>query len=392
MIVGEIAKHFLRLASQYPVILLTGPRQAGKTTLCKHLFPSYNYVNLEDLEQRHYANSDPKGFLKQFSYGVILDEIQRTPDLPSYIQVIVDEQDRAGMFILTSSQDFAVIDNTNQSLAGRVAILKLLPLSMREIYQQDEQKSLAIDNIMYKGFYPRIHDKKLNPSEALSYYVTTYVERDIRSLMNIRNISSFEKFIKVCAVHTGQLINYSKLADDIGVNQGTIKEWLNLLKASYIVYELKPHYNNLKKRLVKSRKLYFYDVGLACYLLGITTVEHLMSHPLRGQLFENMIISEILKYRFNQAKDNNLYFFRDNSGNEVDLLLDYGQYLVAIEIKSSATFTKHHFKGLNFYQKLNAANIVAQALIYSGNKTMQYHNQLVVPYSDLESVFTMLPS
>lgn len=377
-----------RLAKQYPVVTLTGPRQSGKTTLCRMLFNSYDYRSLEDLSTREFALSDPRAFLAQFKNGVVLDEIQRAPDLVSYIQTIVDEQQKAGEFILTGSQQFEVTNTVNQSLAGRTALLKLLPLAYSELYS--EKPNLA--ELLYSGFYPRIHDKNLNPTEALGFYLNTYVERDLRSLLNIKNLSTFERFLKICATQIGQLTNYSRLANDCGVTVNTIKEWLSLLEASYIIFQLQPHFENFRKRLTKSSKLYFCDVGLACYLLGISDVSHVQTHPLRGELFENFVVCEFLKNRFNHAKSNNLYFFRDHVGNEVDLLLDYGQALVSVEIKSGATLSSDYFKGLKYYKELSGKKNIRSYVVYAGAESMQYHDAMVYSYDKLPTLFDELNS
>lgn len=390
MIHRKITDNLIRLASQYPAITMTGPRQAGKTTLCRMAFPNHKYVNLEDLTVREYAQNDPRGFLSQFSDGVILDEIQRTPDLPSYLQVMIDKNNRPGQFILTGSQQFEITNNINQSLSGRTAILKLLPFSYPEIYTSNTQISLA--EIIYHGFYPRIYQQNLNPTEALSFYLLTYVERDLRSLMNIKDLALFERFLKLCASNIGQLLNYSSLANDCGINQNTVKAWLSILQASFIIYEIQPHFQNFRKRLTKSSKLYFYDVGLASYLLGITKAENIMEHPLRGALFENFIVSEFLKNRFNNVQNSNLYFFRDHVGNEVDLILDYADKLISVEIKSGQTIQNDLFKGLNFYSAINPSQNSAKYLVYAGDENYTRQNIQIFSYRDLAKLFSTLPA
>jgi len=368
---------------------MTGPRQSGKTTICKSVFPDYAYANLENLDIRNYAASDPKSFLGQFKNGVILDEIQRVPELTSYIQVIVDEHNKKGQFILTGSQQFEVTHAINQSLAGRTAILKLLPFSFNELY--DHKKLVSLSDILYSGFYPRIHDQKLIPTEALSFYLNTYVERDLRSLMHIENLAVFERFLHICATQIGQLLNYSRLANDCGINQNTVKSWLSLLKANYIIYEIQPHHKNFRKRLTKSSKLYFYDIGLVSYLLGIKKPEHIDSHPLRGALFENFIVSEFIKNCYNNVQDKNLYFFRDHVGNEVDLILDYGTELVSVEIKASKTVNNDFLKGLNFYKDLSKNQNTKRYLIYTGEEDYDFHNIKVFSYKSIGKLFMDLP-
>lgn len=377
-----------RLATQYPVITLTGPRQSGKTTLCRTVFNSYDYVSLEDLSQRSFAIDDPRGFLGQFKQNIILDEIQRTPDLLSYIQGIVDKNQQPGQFILTGSQQFEVSNAINQSLAGRTAVLKLLPFSYTELYPTGTKPEVM--NVLYQGFYPRIYDKNLNPTEALSFYLNTYVERDLLSLINLKNLSLFEKFLRICATQIGRLTNYSRLANDCGVTQNTIKEWLSILETSYIIFQIQPHFENFRKRLTKSSKLYFYDVGLASYLLGITDPLHVQSNPLRGELFENFIVCEFLKNRFNHVKNNNLYFFRDQAGNEVDLILDYGAELISVEIKAGSTISRDYFKGIQFYQQLSEEKNRKRIIVYGGEKSMLYHDTEVYSYIDLQKLFANL--
>ncbi|HEX4045905.1 MAG TPA: ATP-binding protein [Gammaproteobacteria bacterium] len=383
-----LSPYLIRLAGQYPVITLTGPRQSGKTTLCKSLFNTYDYISLEDLSIRNLATNDPHGFLAQFKQGVILDEIQRAPDLMSYIQGIVDDKQTPGQFILTGSQQFEVMQAINQSLAGRTAVLRLLPFAYGELYPQGTMPDIA--NLLYQGFYPRIYDRQLNPTEALSFYLSTYVERDIRSLINIKNLSLFERFLKLCATQIGRLTNYSRLANDCGITQNTVKEWLSILEASYILFQLQPHFENYRKRLTKSSKLYFYDVGLAAYLLNITDPIHVQNSPMRGELFENFIVSEFLKNRYNHVKDNNLYFFRDHVGNEVDLILDYGSTLVSIEIKAGSTISNDYFKGIHYYQQLSGEKNIKKMVVYAGKQSIRHKDIDVYSYSDLEKLFAEL--
>lgn len=385
MIKRLLATALIRLAKQYPVLTLTGPRQSGKTTLCRSVFNNYNYVSLEDLSIRNFAIEDPKGFLAQFKNGVILDEIQRTPDLLSYIQGIVDEKPSPGRFILTGSQQFEVTKTINQSLAGRTAILRLLPFAYSELYPSPIKPEL--NHVLYQGFYPRIEDQHLNPTEALSFYLSTYIERDLRNLMNIKNLSLFERFLKLCATQIGRLTNYSRLANDCGVTQNTVKEWLSILEASYIIYQIQPHFENFRKRLTKSSKLYFYDVGLAAYLLGITDPIHIQHSPLRGELFENFIVSEFLKNRYNHVKNNNLYFYRDHTGNEIDLILDEGPALVSVEIKAGSTISSNYFKGLQHYQQLSGKKNSKRILVYGGEETLHYRDTTAYSYLNLADLF-----
>lgn len=380
--------HLLRLAKQYPVVTMTGPRQSGKTTLCQTVFPGFGYSNLEDLSAREFATDDPKGYLAQFPNGAILDEIQRAPNLPSYIQGIVDETNNPGQFILTGSQQFEVTNAINQSLAGRTAIVKLLPLAYQELYNQSSSKDLA--EVIYSGFYPRIFNNNLNPSEAMAFYLATYVERDIRTLINIKNLAVFERFLKVCATQIGQLLNYTTIANDCGIDINTVKSWLSVLEASYIIFRVQPHYKHFRKRLTKSSKLYFYDIGLVSYLLGITKPEHVTSHPQKGLLFENFIICEFIKNCYNNVKDNNIYFFRDHVGNEIDMILDYGNQFYSVEIKSAKTISNDFFKGLNFYKELAGKTNQRQFIVYAGEESYKMKGVEIYSYKDLANLFSEL--
>jgi len=341
---------------------------------------------MENLDIRRFAQNDPNAFLKQFPHGAILDEIQRAPDLLSYIQTIVDEKKHAeGMFILTGSRQFELMSSINQSLAGRTAITRLLPFSLSEIYSK-KKKLPPLEKILYTGFYPRIFDKKLNPTETMSFYTTTYLERDVRSVLNIKDLSKFELFLKLCASQTGQILNLSNLGNECGINHNTAKNWLSVLEASYIIFLLKPYHKNFKKRLIKSPKLYFIDTGLAAFLLGIQNPEHLSNHPLKGALFETFIISEFLKARFNKVKTNNLYYFRDSLGNEIDLILDYGDTNVPIEIKSGQTIANDYFKNLRYYSKLRGNKTRKKILIYGGNLSYKEGEMDITGLTDLNNL------
>ena len=369
-----------RLVRQYPVVTVTGPRQSGKTTLCRKLFPEYNYVSLEKPDIRRRAQNDPNGFLEALRGRAIIDEAQRVPELFSYIQVIVDEAQIPSQFILTGSAQFELLEKISQSLAGRTALLKLLPFSFGEIYKSDD--TISIDDVLFKGFYPRIFDQELNPSEALSYYCSTYIERDLRSIINIKDLSRFETFIRLCSGRTGQILNFNALANEAGINHNTASSWISVLEASYLVFRLKPHYNNLNKRLVKAPKLYFIDCGLACNLLDIQNPEHLANHPLRGSLFETLIVSEILKQQLNRSLRPNLYYWRDNVGHEIDLILDFGTTVLPIEIKSGKTITSDFFKNLDYYRKLNSSSAKA-LLIYGGDESYIEKNTWILSYKKI---------
>ena len=358
-IMGEQLK---RLDLQYPIVTITGPRQSGKTTLCKMVFPERAYVSLENPDHRRLAESDPRGFFATYLESTIIDEIQRVPALFSYIQEIVDNRQSPGQFILTGSSQFELMESITQSLAGRTALLKLLPFSYDEAYPNSAP---AINHMMFRGFFPRIHDKELNPYEAYAFYLETYIERDVRSLLNIKDHSTFELFIRLSAGRTGQILNMTSLSTEVGVSVHTIKSWLSVLETSFIVYIMQPHHANFRKRLVKSPKLYFMDTGLVCYLLGITNPVQLATHPLRGAIFETFVVTELLKQSFNRVRRPNIYFFRDNTGHEIDVLIDRGLTVQPVEIKSGATIRTDFFRGLEFYKALNP-NAERGVLVYAG--------------------------
>lgn len=384
MIARSISEKALQYATQYPVVTLTGPRQSGKTTLSKALFPNKPYVSLEDIENRNQASQDPKGFLSRYPNGAIIDEIQRVPGLFSYIQTIVDEKNTEGLFILTGSQQFEMIESLTQSLAGRTALIKLLPFSYDEIYSTLPPSDLF--SLLYTGFYPRIFDKKLNPTEALSFYVSTYLERDVRKIINIKDLSLFENFLKLLAGRSGQILNMNTLGDDCGLSHNTIKSWISVLEASYIIKKVSPYYRNLNKRLIKASKIHFLDSGLLCYLLGITEPQQLISHPLRGSIFESYVVSEIFKYHYHHGIPDNIYFFRDYQGHEVDILIERANSIDLIEIKSSATFQENHLKGLKYFEKLYNSEI-KKSLVYGGEENYKYKDTNVVSWRNISSLF-----
>ena len=374
------------LAGKYPVVTITGPRQSGKTTLCRKVFPDKPYANLESPDIRQFAIDDPRGFLAQYPDGAVLDEIQRTPDLVSYIQPMVDDTLRDGLFILTGSQQFEVSHAINQSLAGRTALLKLLPFTMAEL--QTAEPLPPIDHLILHGFYPRIWDKQLDPVQALGDYFETYIQRDLRQLTNIKDLHLFQRFVRLCAGRCGQLLNLNSLANDAGVSHTTARNWISILEASYIIFLLQPYHGNLSKRLIKSPKLYFYDVGLTAYLLGIENPGQVSRDPLRGNLFENMVVAEAVKYRFNQGKKSNLHFYRDSQGNEVDLVCVTGNDLFPIEIKAGMTLTKDYFKGLNHIAKIFPENLPnGSGLVYAGDKKQHRTDVTIVPAHQVNELF-----
>ena len=388
MIERTIAPILTRLSAQYPVLTITGPRQSGKTTLCRAAFPEKRYVNLESPDTRQFALNDPRGFLAQFPDGAILDEIQRAPHLLSYIQPIVDERNTPAQYILTGSQQFEVADTVNQSLAGRTALLKLLPLSISEL--KSAYPIPSIDRLLLTGFYPRIHDQGLDPTQALGDYFETYVERDIRQLLAIKDLNLFEKFVKLCAGRIGQVLNLQSLGNDVGISHTTARSWLTLLEASYVIFVLQPWHNNFSKRQIKSPKLYFYDVGLASYLLGLEKELHVSRDPLRGNLFENLVVIEALKYRFNRGKRNNLHFYRDAKGNEVDLLVDIGPHVFPLEIKAGATISEDYFKGLRSFAGNGAPLPLGTGLVYGGEEMQSRSGIRIYPATGIHELLDSL--
>jgi uncharacterized protein len=398
MLNRTLDKKLKEAAKQYPVVTLTGPRQSGKTTLVKMAFPDYEYLSLEEPDNRAFALEDPRGFLSQFPEKVILDEIQRAPELFSYIQTIVDTKDISGQFILTGSQNFLLLQKVSQSLAGRCAVLHLLPFSLSELRQRrplsidtigrqlpGKNRSLneELSSVLFKGFYPRIHDKGLNPVYWLGNYFQTYIERDVRDVVNVGDLETFSRFVRLCAGRNGQLLNLSSLANDCGITHTTSKRWISILEASFIVFILRPHYKNFSKRLIKSPKLYFLDTGLLSYLLRVRSAEDLRIHAQYGSIFESYVISELLKNYMNRGEEHAIYFWRDSTGNEIDILIDEGENLTPLEIKAGQTVAADFFKGIRFWKKLS--NIIKQpsALVYRGDNSFIRSDTYVYAWSVL---------
>lgn len=338
MIPRDLADRVLLAASSFPAVTITGPRQSGKSTLCRALFPDHPYINLELPDQRRFAAEDPRAFLGQLPEGAVLDEIQRVPDLPSYLQVLIDDDPRHGRWILTGSENFALIESVGQSLAGRSAVLNLLPLTWPEIGRFDASAT-SLNEALLAGAYPRVFERNIAPADWFSAYVASYVERDVRRLANIGDLTTFQRFLALCAGRTGQLLNYSGLASDCGISQPTAKAWFSVLEASFIAFRLPAWSGNVRKRLIKMPKLHFYDAGLACWLLGIRDVQQLRTHPLRGAIFETWVVSEVAKHRANAGERAGLYFYRDHNGVEADLLIDGPEGLTIVEAKAGHTVT-----------------------------------------------------
>ncbi len=366
MISRIIEEKIKYLAAKYPVVTLTGTRQCGKSTLLKSAFPEYRYVSLEDLDLRTMAKDDPRGFLMNFGSKIIIDEAQYVPELFSYIQTFVDSENKVGMYILSGSHNFLLLQNISQSLAGRTAVLKLAPFSISEM----KNAKLLPDNLnewLFTGGYPRIYDKQIPPIDFYPHYIQTYIDRDIRTIREISNLSQFVRFLKLCAARVGQPLNVSSLANDADISVPTANAWLSLLESSYILFFLKPYHNNFNKRLIKSPKLYFYDTGLVSSLLGLENSSQLSTHYLRGDIFENMVVSEIMKKHFFEGKEPQIYFWQDSNKNEVDVLLETGGQLQAIEIKSSATMKNDFFNNLQLFQSISGINKENMSVIYGGD-------------------------
>jgi len=398
----DISQILEELSQKYPVITITGPRQSGKTTITQKFFKGYEYINLENPRVELQAKEDPEKFLSKFDKGVIIDEIQKVPELTSYIQVICDERKQEGMFILTGSQNFSLIESVSQSLAGRSAILELLPLSFREImkspYRQRyktessgkniqikiNDEKLKLDKLMLTGFYPRIYDKDIHHEDFYIDYIKTYIERDLRDMKQIQNLSLFRKFMSMCASRIGQPLNLTNISNDLGVSYPTLKDWLHLLGASYLIFLLEPFNENINKQLTKSPKLYFTDTGLACFLLNINTTEELAVHPLRGNLFENLVVIEFLKNKLHEHKAINLSFFKDKYA-EVDLLIKEANKFLLYEIKSAETFTEDFLQGLDYFEKLFPSRVQQRSIIYGGSESYSIKNTKV---TNLETLVT----
>lgn len=372
------------LAKQFKAVAIVGPRQSGKTTLARSVFPTMPYVSMENPDVRRFSMDDPRGFLDQYKEGAIFDEAQRVPELFSYLQQILDDNPAKGQFILTGSNNFLLQENITQSLAGRIGYLYLLPFSHKEA-EKAAQKVFTVEEALFVGGYPPIFDNQVPPEKWLPNYIATYIERDVRQIKNISNLNLFERFLKLCAGRIGQLLNMNSLAIEAGVDGKTIASWLSVLESSFIIHLLKPHHQNFNKRLVKMPKLYFYDTGLACSLLGITKAEQLPLYPLKGSLFENYIVGELIKDRYNKNIPFNLYFWRDNSGNEMDVVIDNGTHLYPIEIKAGKTVTSDYFKNLQFWKKITGSE--KGSVIYAGDMLQKRSNGInVIPWNTLEEL------
>jgi uncharacterized protein len=392
-----LQKAFLNSARHYPVVTVTGPRQSGKTTLLRQAFPKRAYVNLEEPDQRVFANEDPRAFLAQFKGPLLIDEVQHVPTLLSYVQSIVDKQRKPGQFILSGSQNLLLLESVSQSLAGRAAILHLLPLSFSEIRQRTCMPLAAIGSksvpanrladadlfeLLWRGQYPRVHATNVAPHDWLRNYYRTYVERDVRSIVNVGDWDSFNRFVRLCAGRNGQLLNAVSLGNDCGVTHSTVKRWLSILEATFIIQQLRPYHRSFSKRIIKAPKLYFLDSGLLCYLLGVRNATELASHASRGAVFESFVLSELLKIHWHQAIEPQLYFWRDSTGHEVDLIMERGGKPVAIEIKSGTTIAGDFYDGLKYWRQLAGSEAPA-ALFYGGDAQFVRQGVNTYPWSVL---------
>ena len=378
----QMEKRLKELARSYYVLVICGPRQSGKSTLVQKLFKNHDYVSLEDPDERLFASQDPRGFLAQFQKKVIIDEVQNVPQIFSYIQGIVDKKKIKAQFVLTGSSHFNLIEGVSQSLAGRSAVFELLPLSQSELSKTPS----SLEEIILKGGYPSIHFNRQPITDWYKDYCKNYVEKDIRKLLNIRHLNTFQLFLKMCAARCGQIINYSSIANDCGIATNTVKEWINILEASFIIYRLNPYYKNYSKRLIKSPKLYFYDTGIACHLLEIQAYKQLITHPMRGYLFESWVISEFKKSFYNQHRNAPLYYWRTSKGIEVDVIIDKGNKFNVIEIKSGKTIHPSFFKNIDYFNDLTKEKVSRKYLIYAGTK-LQIRNKIkILPWSNIDEI------
>ena len=375
-----------QLLTEYPVVTILGPRQAGKTTLAKHFLKDYGYANLEDPEQREIATSDPKAFLASLKERSIIDEIQRVPELLSYIQVAVDHTKTNGQFVLTGSHQLSLREAISQSLAGRTALLHLLPLSITELQDADIHRDADFEAHAFTGFLPRIYEQAQRPAIAYANYYQTYVERDVRQLIQLKDATLFEKTLKLLAGRVGQVVDYSSLANDVGVDAKTIRNWISILEASFILFKLPPYFENFGKRAIKSPKYYFTETGLLCHLLGIRKPAQITRDPLVGAIFENLVILECVKSQHNQGRPAELYYFRDAKGNEVDLLIPDGRQLKAFEIKSATTFKQDHLKGLRRFRSL-APNVSDSYLVYNGDQQTLSDQTTALNFRNIHQIF-----
>ncbi|GHU10907.1 ATPase [Alphaproteobacteria bacterium] len=367
------------LFTKFPVIFLTGPRQSGKTTLSRTTFPNLPYFNLEDPSLRAIIMEDPHGFLKQHKNGIIIDEAQNFPDIFSYIQIYADERNKTGQYLLTGSQNFLLNEKISQTLSGRVGILELLPLAYSEMRQH---YSCNLHDVIFKGCYPRLYNEDISPADFFSGYIRTYLERDVRQIKNISSLNQFQKFLTLCAGRVGQIVNLSALSDDCGLSVPTMKEWLSILEASYVIYLLHPYSLNINKRMIKMPKIYFCDTGILCNLLGIKSTNDLRTHFSYGSIFENFVINEFLKAQYNRGERKNLYFLRDSKGHEIDCVIPSSGENLLYEIKSSSTFDKSFVKNILYYKEMDPG--AKGFVIYDGDRSFEHLSARILPLLSVE--------
>jgi predicted AAA+ superfamily ATPase len=377
----DIKKAISDMMTKYPIIAVTGPRQSGKTTLLKTIFPEFQYVSLENPDSRNFAQSDPNGFLSQYSQYVIFDEIQRVPSLFSYLQTIVDNRGRMGQFILSGSQNFHQMEHITQSLAGRVAIFRLFPFDFQELKSANLLSS-NYEECLVRGFYPAIYDRQIPSRTFYTNYILTYIQRDVSELIGIKDTRHFQNFLGLCATRAGQLLNLSSLANECGISQPTAKHWLSALESSYILFLLQPLHSNLSKRIVKTPKLYFYDTGLLCHLMKISKPDQVLTHPAKGALFENMMMAEYVKRMHHKDQIEDIAFWRDLDGHEVDLTINNGEKSNLVEFKATYTIMSDLFKGFAHFEHYTGITTDEKILVYAGHEYQQRTNAQVMPWSD----------
>jgi hypothetical protein len=385
MIDREIEEELKILQNEFPIIAILGPRQSGKTTLSKKVFNSFEYISLEDIDHREFAQNDPRGFLSRYQSEVIFDEIQRVPELMSYLQTHADKQKENGKIIITGSHNFLLMEQISQSLAGRVGITKLLPFSVDEI----REKSKSLNKLLFSGMYPRIYDQQIRPETFYKNYISTYVEKDVRQIKKITNLDNFMKFIRILAGRTGQELNLSVISEESGISHNTVKEWISILEASFIIYRIRPYHKNYNKRIVKNPKIYFTDTGLVCNLLGIRKTDEIDYHFLKGNIFETFVVNEFIKYNFNYGEKLQLYYWRDNHQKEMDLIVDFGKEHYGVEIKSSETIHEKYFDGLRYWTKLSGDKSSSLFLIYGGDDNTVRNKMNVVSWKSIKEKIIM---
>lgn len=386
MIPRVLTAKVVQASRHFPIVSVMGPRQSGKTTLVRSAFPKADYVSFEDADIRRNVEQDPRGFLSSFRQMLIIDEVQRIPDVFSYIQGIVDERGKNGQFIFTGSQNYLLHEKISQSLAGRVALLKLLPLSLAEL-KQAKLKTGTVENILQKGFYPALWKQRSNVSLYYSSYVNTYLERDVRQIQNIGNLKTFQNFLRLCAGRAGQMVNLSTLGNDCGISHNTAKAWLSILESSFVIHLLQPYFENYNKRIVKSPKLYFCDTGLLCHLLGIGNARQIQQHYMKGQLMENLVFSELMKRSLNGLKFFDFYYWRDKTGNEVDFLVPSAGVKKLIEVKAGKTVNSDYFKGLDYFRKVyNGKDKIRGFLVYGGPQEYDHKQTKVMNWANAAEI------